>query len=69
MSSSWGRIEDNRPSNSLHLLPVRKTGYPASMSLRPLFVTQVYEASLAASPGFESFNAGLADACRMLPKA
>ena len=36
------------------------------MSLRPLFVTQVYEASLAASPGFESFNAGLAEACRML---
>jgi len=36
------------------------------MSLRPLFVTQVYEASLAGSPGFPDFNAGLADACRML---
>ena len=36
------------------------------MSLRPLFVTQVYEASLAAGPGFAAFNASLADACRML---
>lgn len=36
------------------------------MSLRPLFVTQVYEASLAAAPGFEAFNAALAGACRML---
>ena len=27
------------------------------MSLRPLFVTQVYEASLAGSPGFEAFHA------------
>jgi uncharacterized protein (TIGR02466 family) len=36
------------------------------MSLRPLFVTQVYEASLAPVPGFDGFNADLADACRML---
>jgi len=36
------------------------------MSLRPLFVTQVYEASLAAAPGFPAFSAALADACRML---
>ena len=36
------------------------------MSLRPLFVTQVYEASLAAEPGFDAFNADLADACRGL---
>ena len=36
------------------------------MSLRPLFVTQVYEASLAAVAGFEDFNAELAEACRML---
>ena len=36
------------------------------MSLRPLFVTQVNEASLAAVPGFDGFNAELADACRML---
>jgi uncharacterized protein (TIGR02466 family) len=36
------------------------------MSLRPLFITQVYEASLAASPGFAAFNAGLLEACRML---
>ncbi|HEY0103308.1 MAG TPA: TIGR02466 family protein, partial [Brevundimonas sp.] len=36
------------------------------MSLRPLFVTQVYEASLAAGPGFSDFNSALADACRML---
>ena len=39
---------------------------PCPMSLRPLFVTQVYEASLAGSPGFEGFNAALAEACRML---
>jgi len=36
------------------------------MSLRPLFVTQVYEATLAATPGFAAFNESLADACRML---
>ena len=36
------------------------------MSLRPLFVTQVYEASLSAGPGFAAFNESLADACRML---
>jgi len=36
------------------------------MSLRSLFVTRVYEASLAESAGFDAFNAGLADACRML---
>ena len=34
--------------------------------LRPLFVTQVYEASLADGRGFAAFNEGLADACRML---
>ncbi|HYC75831.1 TIGR02466 family protein [Brevundimonas sp.] len=36
------------------------------MSLRPLFVTQVYEASLADAPDFAAFNESLADACRML---
>ena len=36
------------------------------MSLRPLFVTQVYEASLAAGAGFEAFNDSLIDACHML---
>ncbi len=34
--------------------------------LRPLFVTRLYEASLAAERGFEAFNAELDDACRML---
>lgn len=36
------------------------------MTLRPLFVTQVYEASLAQDRDFDAFNAELADACRML---
>ena len=36
------------------------------MPLRPLFVTQVYEASLAASRDFAAFNAELEAACRML---
>ena len=36
------------------------------MSLRPLFVTQVYEASLAGAADFAAFNAELSDACRML---
>jgi len=36
------------------------------MTLRPLFVTQVYEATLATTAGFEEFNADLSDACRML---
>src|SRR3989344_6632222 len=36
------------------------------MTLRPLFVTQVSEASLAGSRGFEGFNAALADACRVV---
>lgn len=34
--------------------------------MRTLFVTQVYEASLAAERGFEAFNAELRDACLML---
>jgi len=34
--------------------------------VRPLFVTQVYEASLAGDRGFAAFNAELAQACRML---
>ena len=36
------------------------------MTLRPLFVTQVYEASLAAGSGFEAFNDSLVEACHML---
>ncbi len=36
------------------------------MSTRPLFVTRLYEASLAADRGFEAFNAELEEACRML---
>jgi uncharacterized protein (TIGR02466 family) len=36
------------------------------MTLRPLFVTQLYEASLAGERGFATFNAELAQACRML---
>ena len=39
---------------------------PTPPTLRPLFVTQVYEASLAATPGFEDFNASLAGAVRSL---
>jgi uncharacterized protein (TIGR02466 family) len=34
--------------------------------LRPLFVTQVYEASLASGAGFAEFNEALAYACRSL---
>ena len=36
------------------------------MVLRPLFVTEVYEASLAQDRGFDHLNDGLLDACRML---
>ncbi len=36
------------------------------MTLRPLFVTQVYEASLAGEKGFAAFNAELEEACLML---
>jgi len=36
------------------------------MSLRPLFVTQVYQAELDPAPGFADRNAGLATACRTL---
>jgi uncharacterized protein (TIGR02466 family) len=36
------------------------------MSTRPLFVTRVYEATLAADRGFEAFNGELEEACRML---
>ncbi len=36
------------------------------MSLRPLFVTQIYEASLAGERDFAAFNAELDQACRML---
>jgi len=41
-------------------------GYSPSMSLRTLFTTPLYEASLAKDKGFEAFNADLTDACRML---
>ena len=36
---------------------------------RTLFVTRLYEASLAADLGFAAFNADLADACAMLAAA
>ena len=36
------------------------------MALRPLFVTQIYEASLAGERDFAAFNEELEDACRML---
>ncbi len=36
------------------------------MSLRPLFVTQVYEASLAGEKAFADFNSELQEACQML---
>ena len=36
------------------------------MSLRPLFVSQVYEASLAAGRGWSDFNAQLIDVIRMM---
>lgn len=36
------------------------------MSLRPLFVTQIYEASLAGDRNFADFNGELEEACRML---
>ena len=45
--------------------PFRKA-IPCPMSLRPLFVTQVYQATLAEGRGFAEFNAQLIDACRML---
>ena len=35
-------------------------------NVHPLFVTQLYEASLAADRGFEAFNAELEEACKML---
>jgi hypothetical protein len=37
-----------------------------AMTLRPLFVTHLYEGSLAADKGFEAFNAELEDACRAI---
>ncbi|MBU1325512.1 MAG: hypothetical protein KJ676_09725 [Alphaproteobacteria bacterium] len=36
------------------------------MSLRPLFVTRIYEAGLSGAADFAAFNAELAHACRML---
>ena len=36
------------------------------MPTRSLFVTEVYEASLAQEPGFPAFNVELAQACQML---
>jgi uncharacterized protein (TIGR02466 family) len=38
----------------------------STMTLRPLFVTSLYEASLAADKGFEAFNAELHDTCLMV---
>jgi uncharacterized protein (TIGR02466 family) len=39
------------------------------MPTRTLFVTKLYEASLAGEPGFEAFNAELAAACRAIAAA
>jgi uncharacterized protein (TIGR02466 family) len=36
------------------------------VTLRALFATRIYEASLAQEPGFAAFNAELEEACRML---
>jgi uncharacterized protein (TIGR02466 family) len=36
------------------------------VTLRALFATRIYEASLAEEPGFAAFNAELEEACRML---
>jgi uncharacterized protein (TIGR02466 family) len=36
--------------------------------LRPLFATPIYEASLAATPGFDAFNRELEDAVRLLAR-
>lgn len=38
----------------------------AVMTLRPLFVTEIYESSLAGDRGFDAFNAELEEACHML---
>lgn len=38
------------------------------MALRTLFVTRIYEASLAGQPGFDAFNADLAEACRAIAR-
>ena len=38
------------------------------MILRSLFVTRIYEASLAETPGFAAFNAELEQACRMVAR-
>jgi uncharacterized protein (TIGR02466 family) len=38
------------------------------MPLRTLFVTELYEASLAEDPGFAAFNSELADACALLAR-
>ena len=39
---------------------------PQTPVLRSLFVTQVYEATLSTTPGFEAFNDSLVEAVRML---
>ena len=36
------------------------------MTLRPLFVTEIYQSSLSAERGFDGFNAELLEACDML---
>lgn len=41
-------------------------GYQAAMTSRALFVTRLFEASLAGDKDFEAFNAELADDCRMI---
>lgn len=41
-------------------------GYPDLMTTRALFVTRLYEASLAQDRDFAAFNAELADDCRMI---
>src|SRR4051812_34737328 len=47
---------------------VHGTASAATMALRPLFATPIYEATLSTHAQFENFNAELEAACRMLAK-
>ncbi len=48
------------------LLPWGEKGYGKAMSLRPLFPTQVYEASLAAAPGWPALHEEILDLCLVM---
>ena len=67
--TSFAQLAGSVKSAAARPAVLRKTAlglHALAMTVRPLFATPLYEASLAGERGFEALNAELEDACRML---